>query len=129
MIVVDSTVWIDFFNGRSTKKSIILEKVMQYDRIVLLDLIKIELLQGTKTDTDFDKINQALSLLQLENSLDSSTISLSIEIYRTLRKKGITIRKTIDTIIAAYCINNGYTLLHNDRDFTNIGKCFFLKVL
>lgn len=129
MIVVDSTVWIDFFNGRSSHKCILLEKVMQTDRIILLDIIKIELLQGTKTDADFNNMNRALSLLQWENALDSSTISLSIEIYRTLRKKGITIRKTIDTIIAAYCIHHGYPLLHHDRDFTHIGKSFFLKEL
>lgn len=116
-MIVDSSVWIDFFKNVDTGQTIWLENALRREQIGLTTLVLCEVLQGVRTDSQFRAF--ALDLLQFE-VFDTDGVDLAIksaENYRILRQKGHTIRRTIDCIIATFCIENGHQLLHNDRDF------------
>lgn len=117
MIVVDSSVWIDYFTGKNTPEAEKLDSVLGEDPIAIGDLVLTEVLQGFRTDKDFRKAKELLMSLNVVNMLDTTIALKSVVNFRTLRKKGVTVRKTIDTIIATYCIENKLPLLHSDKDF------------
>ena len=117
MIVVDSSVWIDYFTGKNTPEAEKLDSVLGEDPIAIGDLVLTEVLQGFRTDKDFRKAKELLMSLNVVNMLDTTIALKSAVNFRTLRKKGVTVRKTIDTIIATYCIENKLPLLHSDKDF------------
>ncbi len=117
MIVVDSSVWIDYFTGRITPEVSKLDSLLGETPVAIGDLMLVEVLQGFRTDKDFRKAKELLLSLAIANMLDTAIALKSAKNFRTLRKKGITIRKTIDTIIATYCIENKLPLLHSDKDF------------
>jgi len=128
MILVDSSVWIDYFNGKSTWQTEKLEQLLISEPVLMGDLIFTEVLQGFRNDKDFQKAKACLSILPFE-SMVGYDISLQSAInYRLLRKKGITVRKTIDIIIGTFCIMNHLRLLHDDRDFEPMNVHLFLKV-
>lgn len=117
MILVDSSVWIDYFRGVSSPQSDMLDRLLGRELIVTGDLILTEVLQGLREDLDF---NQARRLLTSLDVIDLGGLDIAIQAarnFRMLRALGITPRKTIDTIIATRCIESGYTLMHSDRDF------------
>ncbi len=118
MILVDATVWIDYFNGIVTPETDALDRLLGDQPLLVGDLILAEVLQGFRDDQDFEVARQALVSFQQVNMLNADLAVQSARNYRTLRKLGITIRKTIDCLIATYCIEAGVTLLHADRDFT-----------
>ncbi|MBF0241559.1 MAG: PIN domain nuclease [Desulfamplus sp.] len=127
MILVDTSVWVDFFNGNESNKTEQLEHFLSSTIIVVGDLIAAELLQGFRSDKDYET---AKSLLQECTLVQLCNIDLAVKSaqnYRILRKKGITIRKTIDTIIATYCIENKIPLLFSDRDFEPFVSCLNLQ--
>ena len=127
MILVDSSVWIDYFNGSPTWQTDLLDSYLSNVPIIMGDLIFTEVLQGFKSDKDFKKAKTFLDVL-LFRSMGGYQVALqSAKNYRELRKKGITVRKTIDVIIATFCIVEGLTLLHDDRDFDPIASNFPLK--
>ena len=117
MILVDSSVWIDYFRGTATPQTERLDSLLGSEPLVISDLILTEVLQGFTTDRDF---NQAKKLLTSLVVIELGGLEIAIQAaknYRKLRDLGITSRKTIDTVIATRCIAGGYTLLHSDRDF------------
>lgn len=117
MIVVDSSVWIDFFTGTDTPGTDMLDSLLGEDLVAIGDLMLAEVLQGFRSDRDFRKARELLLSLVVLNILDTDIALKSAANFRKLRRKGITVRKTTDTIIATYCIENKLALLHSDRDF------------
>ncbi len=127
MIVVDSSVWIDYFTGKNTSAARKLDSLLGDEPVAIGDLMLTEVLQGFRTEKDFRKAKELLMSLVIVNMLDTVIALKSAENFRMLRKKGITIRKTIDTIIATYCIENKLPLLHSDKDFQPFHKHLKLK--
>ena len=129
MLVVDSTVWVDYFNGVGNLQTDYLERIADQAPILIGDLILAEVLQGFRDDADFEKARRAFGkYLQVE--MVSPVLALqSARNYRLLRRKGITVRKTIDSLIATYCIENEHELLHNDTDFDGYEKHLGLQVV
>ncbi len=117
MYLVDSSVWIDFFNGKTTPQSDYLSDHIEDGQFIVGDLILAEVLQGTASKVQFDLV---LRLLSTTVQIDIVNRSIAIQAARhfeVLRAKGITVRKTIDTLIATRCIADGIPLLFSDRDF------------
>lgn len=117
MILVDSSVWIDFFRGTATAEAERLDALLGSELLAVGDLMLAEVLQGFGSERDF---NQARKLLTVLDIVDIGGRDIAIQAarnYRTLRAKGVTIRKTIDTLIATRCIEGDYSLLYSDRDF------------
>jgi predicted nucleic acid-binding protein len=129
MILVDSSVWIDFFNGKEKEHVIKLYELLGSEVIVTGDLILVEVLQGFKIDSQFQQAKEALETLPYFSICNKETALKSAENYRVLRGKGITIRKTIDMIIGTFCIHNNIKLLHNDKDFLPLEKFLGLQVI
>lgn len=117
MILVDSSVWIDYFRGIKSPQTERLDRFLRVQPVSIGDLILTEVLQGCATESEFNRVKRVLLSLDVVE-LGGADIALqAARNYRFLRSLGITVRKTIDVIIATYCIENGYLLLHNDRDF------------
>ena len=117
MILVDSSVWIFYLNAKSTQETEFLESILGKSPIVMPDLVYSEILQGYREDFVFQETKKILDEFPFA-ILGSKELALSsAENYRFLRKKGVTIRKTIDCYIASYCISKNIPLLHSDRDF------------
>ena len=117
MILVDSSVWIDYFRGATTPQAEKLDALLGTEPVVTGDLILTEVLQGFVSDRDF---NQARKLLDSLDIIDLGGRDIAIQAarnFRVLRGLGVTVRKTIDTIIATRCIESRLTLLYSDRDF------------
>lgn len=117
MILVDSSVWIDYFRGVPTPQSEILDAMLGNEPLAIGDLILVEVLQGFGSDRDF---NQARKLLTSLMVIDMGGKDIAIQAarnFRKLRAMGVTVRKTIDTVIATRCIVSGFRLLYSDRDF------------
>ena len=127
MIFVDSSVLIDYFNGKNNWQVEKLDEILGNEIIVLGDYILVEVLQGFKKDKDFKTAKNVLSSFPCINILGEEIAVKSAINYRALRKKGITIRKTIDAIISTFCIENDLLLLHNDKDFLPFEKHLGLK--
>ena len=117
MIVVDSSVWIDFFGGMSTPEVERLDGLLGVTPLAIGDLILVEVMQGFRTDQDVATARQLFRSLALLPMLGGSNAWKAAENYRQLRRKGITVRKTIDGIIATACIEANLPLLFSDRDF------------
>ena len=129
MLVVDSTVWIDYFNGYENAHTDYLHNILEQLPILVGDLILAEVLQGFRNDADFEQAHQALSKF-IQGRMVSPVLALqSARNYRLLRRKGITVRKTIDSLIATYCIENDHELLHIDSDFDGYEAHLGLKVI
>lgn len=129
MLVVDTSVWIDYFNGVENSQTNFLHTVLDNTPILIGDLILAEVLQGFRHDPDFEKVRRTLGKF-MQVSMVSPTLAVqSARNYRFLRQKGITVRKTIDSLIATYCIENDHQLLHNDSDFDGYEKYLVLRVV
>lgn len=129
MIFVDSSVWIDYFNGVSSEASDLLNLHLGRDMLITGDIVLTEVLQGFTRDDDFEEAKRLLTSFEIHQVTNPVISIKSAENYRFLRKKGITIRKTIDTLIATHCIENNLTLLHADRDFLPFATHLELDVL
>jgi predicted nucleic acid-binding protein len=127
MILVDSSVWIDYFNGKQSWQTDLLDHMLSNVPIIMGDLILTEVLQGFKADKDYKVAKNYLSELPFRQMGGYNVAVQSAQNYRQLRKVGVTVRKTIDIIIATFCIVEGLTLLHDDRDFDPIAFHFPLK--
>ena len=117
MIMVDSSVWIDYFNGRDTTQTRQLDSLLGIKPIAIGDLILTEVLQGFRSDEDYNTAKSLLTSLTVFDLLGETMALKSADNYRILRKQGVTIRKTADVIIASFCIENNLPLLFADRDF------------
>lgn len=129
MILVDSTVWIDFFNGRVTPETDFLADVIANQPILVGDIILGEVLQGFQNETNFERALHAFGRFQQVSILTPEIAIQSARNSRTLRTMGITIRKTIDCFIATFCIINGHELLYADRDFDPFEQHLGLRVI
>jgi hypothetical protein len=129
MILVDSSVWIDYFNGKKTSQTEWLDSSLGTTPVIMGDLILTEVLQGFQNDKDF-KVAKDLLLGMTFMSMGGKIIALeSATNYRLLRKRGVTVRKTIDVIIGTFCIHYQLPLLHDDRDFDPMVEFLGLKAI
>ena len=127
MILVDSSVWIDFFNGRASRETDLLALLLRRRILLTGDLILAEVLQGFRQDRQMARARRALLSLPCADMVGKEAALASARNFRLLRGKGITVRKTIDVIIATFCIRNGHVLLHADRDFEPIAEHLGLR--
>lgn len=118
MILVDSSVWVDYFRKRMTPQAERLDRLLDEEGLAIGDLILTEVLQGFDRDSDFERVLALLSMLRPIMIGGEDVAVESARNFRILRVKGITVRKTIDTLIATRCILDGHALLFSDRDFT-----------
>jgi len=128
MIFLDSTVLINYFNGRKNLQTEKLESILGNELVIIGDYILAEVLQGFRSEKEFQKAKTILLSFPCYDIAGKKIAIQSAKNFRFLRKKGVTIRKTIDVIIATFCIENNFTLLHNDKDFNPFGKYLKLKV-
>ena len=117
MILVDSSVWIDYFRGTATPQAEKLDSLLGVDLIATGDLVLIEVLQGFVSERDFNQAKKLLTSLVIINLAGQDIAILAAKNFRALRSLGVTVRKTIDTVIATRCIESGLSLLYSDRDF------------
>ena len=117
MIIVDTSVWVDFFNGKLSKETDSLDSLLGTQEILLGDLILAEILQGFQEDQEFREAHRILESFPVVSMLGGLLAIKSAKNYRTLRKQGVTVRKTIDVMIGTYCIEHHIPLLYADRDF------------
>jgi predicted nucleic acid-binding protein len=117
MILVDTSALIDWFRDSDDERSGLLDTIEDTDRILICDIVLLEMLQGARDDIHAARIQKALLRFGNVNVLDWNLAIRAAENYRRLRGLGITIRKTNDLIIGTWCIENDVPLLHNDRDF------------
>jgi len=130
MILADTSVWIDFLNGANSPHRRLLHKLIEDDEdLCLTGIVLTEILQGIQTDKDFNTLKEYLLEFPIYQPKGTETYLQAADIYRQCRKKGKTVRKTVDCIIAAICLENNLTLLHKDRDFNRIQSCLPLKCL
>ena len=127
MIVVDSSVWVDYFNGVDTSQTATLDALLGVAPVAIGDVILTEVLQGFRQDADYRTAKRLLTSLIVYDMLGTHQAVKSAENFRALRKLGITTRKTIDVIIATFCIERRHMLLFSDRDFTPFVEHFGLR--
>ncbi len=117
MILVDSSVWIDYFNGVEDTETTLLDEFLSTDTICIGDIILGEVLQGFRSDRDYKLAMEILTELPIYQIVTPELALAGADNYRKLRKKGITIRKSVDNWIATFCIENKIPLLFSDKDF------------
>jgi predicted nucleic acid-binding protein len=129
MILVDSSVWINYFNGQISPKTDWLDSAFGREFIVMGDLIVTEVLQGFRAEKDFTAAKKLLLNFPFMEMAGQELAIKSAANYRYLRKKGVTIYKTIDVIIGTFCLHNHIALLHDDKDFDPMEKYLKLEVV
>ena len=117
MILVDSSVWIDYFNGQPTPKAHKLDTLLGVEPLGIGDLTLTEVLRGFRSDTDYQTAKKLLLTLSVFEMLGTDLAIQSADNFRFLRKRGVSVRKTADVIIATYCIEYGQSLLFADKDY------------
>lgn len=127
MILVDSSVWIDYFNGKSSPETDFLDDILGIRPVATGDLILTEVLQGFRNDRDYSTARRLLTELATLELLGTKMAVKSADNYRKLRKKGVTVRKTADVIIASFCLEHNLPLLFSDKDFKPFEEHFGLR--
>jgi predicted nucleic acid-binding protein len=122
LIVVDSSVWIDFLNGRKAAHVRRLDAILGTDEIVVGDLVLCEVLQGLDSEREAKEIEARLHAFAIVSMVGETNALAAARNFRNLRSRGITIRKTIDLLIGTWCIENRLPLLHNDADFRPMAR-------
>ena len=128
MILVDSSVWIDYFRGTITLQTEMLDSLLGQQPLAIGDLILTEVLQGFDHERDFNDARRMLTSLMVVELGGQEIAIQAAKNFRALRRLGVTVRRTIDAVIATRCIVSGYDLLHNDRDFDPFAKHLGLRV-
>ncbi|MBM3509392.1 MAG: PIN domain nuclease [Alphaproteobacteria bacterium] len=129
MILVDSSVWIDYFNDAPSREAALLDAWIGQRILLTGDLIYAEVLQGFRSERDFERAKWALDRLDFEPMVGREVAVAAARTYRRLRGRGVTVRKTIDVLIGAFCLLRGHELLHNDRDFAPLVEHCGLRVV
>jgi predicted nucleic acid-binding protein len=129
LTLVDSSVWIDYFNGKATAQTGELDKLLGQQPLAIGDLILTEVLQGFDNDRDFNAAKRLLTSLTVVELGGRDIAIQAARNFRALRRLGVTVRKPIDTVIATRCIESRYDLLHNDRDFDPFAEHLGLRVV
>ncbi|MGH8579723.1 MAG: type II toxin-antitoxin system VapC family toxin [Gammaproteobacteria bacterium] len=129
MIVVDASVWIDYFNGQPTVECDVLDGLLGQELIIVGDITLAEVLQGFRSERAFERALALLGSFEFSEMLGRMVAIETARNYRKLRAKGVTVRKTIDVMIATFCLVHRYPLLHCDRDFDPMERHLGLRVL
>ncbi|MCL2834330.1 MAG: PIN domain nuclease [Treponema sp.] len=128
MVVVDTTVWIDYIHGLETPHTDALDYELLHNQVITGDLLITEFLQGFRNDSDFEAAKKIMNSLIYFDMLGKEIALKSAVNFRLLRKQGITIRKTADIIIGTFCIENELPLLHSDRDYEPMERYLGLQI-
>ena len=129
MIVADTSAWIDYVNGVIAPHTNVLDYELQHNRIIIGDLIIAEFLQGFRNEKDLKVAKEIIDGLEYYDFVGKENALKAANNFRLLRKHGVTVRKTIDVLIATFCIENDFGLIHNDRDFDPMEKYLGLIVI
>ena len=129
MTIVDTTVWIDYFGGAINPHTEWLDRELNQQRLGLTDLILCEILQGIRADQDFTRVRRNLSKFEVFDTGGEALAVASAYNYCFLRSRSHTVRKTIDCLIATFCLEEGHALLHRDRDFDPFEEYLGLRVI
>ncbi len=129
MILVDSSVWIDYFRGAESREVAALDRLLGTDLLAIGDLILVEVLQGFDEERVFNLVRRRLAELTVVVLGGPDIAVQAARNFRLLRRRGVTVRKTIDTVIATRCIQSGLRLLHSDRDFEPFVKHLGLRTV
>jgi len=131
MVVVDSGVWIDFFNGADTPERGVLRSLISHGEVALIvpDLVLYEVLRGFRRERDYLQAQTLMLSMTVEATGGQELAQRAAQHYRSLRGQGVTVRSSIDVLLAAFCISRGYTLLHRDRDFSAFEELRGLRAL
>lgn len=129
MILVDSSVWIDYFRGVATPQSDRLDALLGAEPLAIGDVILTEVLQGFTSERAFEQALRLMTSLSVVEIGGSQIAIQAARNYRTLRARGVTVRKTIDTLIATRCIEDNHALLYSDRDFEPFVEHLGLQVV
>ena len=129
MVIIDTTVWIDYFRGKNTPQTDWLDVEIDRQRLGLVDLILCEVLQGVRSPQQFETLRTELLRFEIFPTGGAELAVSAARNYLKLRSKGVTVRKTIDCWIATYCHLNQHQLLHNDRDFDPFERYLGLAVI
>ena len=129
MVIVDTTVWIDYFQGTSNPETDWLDAELDRQRLGLTDIILCEVLQGVRHESEAVDVQRQLLKLEVFESGGVDVATEAARNYRLLRRRGHTVRKTIDCLIATFCIREQYWLLHRDRDFDPFENFLNLPVI
>lgn len=129
MVIVDSSVWIEAFRGTRDTRTAWLESALGREALGVTSLILCEVLQGIRSDRQFGDARRHFATLPIYDTIGSELAVQAAKSYRELRLRGITVRSTVDCLIATFCIENEFSLLHNDRDFDAFESHLGLKVL
>lgn len=129
MVIVDTTVWIDYWDGASTPEANWLDREMNRQRLGVTDIVVCELLQGVRDDAEAATVERELARFEVFNTGGVELAKAAAQNYRALRGRGYTVRKTIDCVIATFCLREGHSLLHSDRDFDPFERFLNLSVI
>ena len=129
MVLVDTSVWVDYFNGIETPRTDRLDQLLGSGRLLTGDLILAELLHGFASDAEYRTARRLLLELPCAELVGRDSALRAADYSRRLRKRGVTVRKTIDVLIGTYCIQHRHELLHADRDFDSMQRYLGLRVL
>ena len=129
MVIVDATVWIDYLRGDDNAATRWLERRLTLQPIGLTDLTLCEVLQGVRDDLEFSSVRDDLLRFQVFSTGGAELAASAARNYLRLRRRGLTARKTIDCIVATFCLEAGHELLHRDRDFDAFEKALGLRVV
>ena len=127
-VVADTSVWIEYLSGRTSALTDKLDAEVVADNVLLPDLVLCEVLQGIRDQAQYDKVRSELLKLTIVNIGGAELAIAASERDRYLRNRGVTVRKTVDCLIATFCMAHGHTLLHRDRDFDAFEEHFALRV-
>ncbi|MGC2111862.1 MAG: PIN domain nuclease [Candidatus Korobacteraceae bacterium] len=129
MVIVDTTVWIDYFRGTDNRQTRWISREVGWQALGLTDIILCEVLQGIRSDAAFAGIRQDLERFHIFDGGGSELAVAAAQNYRRLRQVGYTVRSTVDCLIATFCLEGGHSLLHSDRDFDPFEKYLALTVV
>lgn len=129
MVIVDTTVWIDYWAGVGTPEAEWLDAQLDRQRLGVTDIIVCELLQGVRDEAAAATVERELARFEIFNTGGVEIATAAAQNYRALRRRGYTTRKTIDCVIATFCLREGHSLLHRDRDFDPFEQFLSLSVI
>lgn len=129
MVIVDTTVWIDYFRDARNAEVQWLNAELERQRLGMVDIILCEVLQGIPDERTFDRVFAELSACEIFQTGGTQFAVAAARNFRILRRHGHTVRKTVDCLIATFCLREGYSLLHRDRDFDPFEKSLGLSVI
>jgi predicted nucleic acid-binding protein len=129
VVIIDTTVWIDYLRGTESPETKWLDGELQRQRLGLTDLILCEVLQGIRDKNTFERVRSELLKFQVFHTGGTTLALAAAQNYRTFRERGYTVRKTIDCLIATFCLQTEHELLHRDHDFDPFEKVLGMRVM